>query len=229
MRRARHTGGPESVQSAGRGGRLAGKYELVSYWYALSGGASVVVDRPADIQKDDILIGIAMLERTVAEPFTSRPSGFTSLASRTNYDLQVTIDIKIATATEPSSYAWASASTYSKAAIVLVYRARKFQDQKISSAILGSNGGSSRSSFTIPAFTAPEEGLLVAFFAQAYNGKTIASISGGLREVVKVQTSDWTFSVFDDVKSAAGFKAARTVTTASGTYAAVAGAQIQLT
>jgi hypothetical protein len=78
---------------------------FISYRSGVTGGNSLVLTAPTDIQANDLLL-LFIGDNTNTPPVFTAPSGFTLSATLENnsYDIQSYIYKKIATASEPASY-----------------------------------------------------------------------------------------------------------------------------
>ena len=134
------------------------------------------------------------------------------------------LDMKIATASEPSSYSWTWVDSVGSIGAIAVYRIKGFQNAKVVSSFYSSSGSAS---IIVPSVNAPEPGALVSFFGAARN--TLAeSVTppAGMREVMYNPNVSYMLGIYDDVDAPAGNTGTRTFGLAGSSPCA--GIQIQM-
>ena len=97
---------------------------FISYRSGVTGGNSLTLTAPTDIQTDDLLL-LFIVDNTATPPVFTAPSGFSLSASITNssYDIQSYIYKKTATSSEPASYTiTATGSVGEFSAMLCVFR-----------------------------------------------------------------------------------------------------------
>jgi hypothetical protein len=149
--------------------------------------------------------------QSVSSSITSRPSGFSNVLARSNGDGgNAIIDIKVATGSEPSSYAWTwsnSSGIYSIKGVMAAYRGAT----GVSAASAAFDAGSGTTQ-VLSSIAPTARGALIAFFSNRSGPATMTTAPSGMTQRVTTQglSSTNPLTILDLIPSSAGATGTKT-------------------